>query len=96
MTTSQAGGVLVHPPGSSQILNGSKQTNINAPIALDKKTRHVFHVKEMSEQRQYVVIKSDIDNPSQSEEVNNNKHYLIMLIICFLLLYLNTLIHVDM
>ena len=69
MTTSQAGRVLVRPPGSSQILNGSIQPNINAPIALDKRSRHVFHVKEMSRQRQYVVIKSDIDNPSQSEEV---------------------------
>ena len=87
MTTSQAGRILVHPPGSSQILNQSTQININAPIALDKKTRHVFHVKETSEQRQYVVIKSDIDNPSQSEEVNNSNQFLTMLIICFLLIY---------
>ena len=87
MTTSQLGRVLVHPPGSSQILNESIHTNINVPIALDKRSRHVFHVKEMSGQRQYVVMKSDIDNPSQSEEVNNSKHFLTNLIICFLLLY---------
>ena len=71
MTTSQAGRVLVRPPGSSQILNVSIQPNINAPIALDKRTRHVFHVKETSRQRQYIVMKSDIDNPSQSEEVTS-------------------------
>ena len=81
------GRVLVRPPGSSQILNGSIQPNVNAPIALDKRSRHVFHVKETSRQRQYVVMKSDIDNPSQSEEVNNNKHFLANLIICFLLLH---------
>ena len=69
MATSQAGRVLVRPPGSSQILNVSIRPNINAPIALDKRTRHVFHIKKMSGQRQYIVMKSDIDNPSQSEEV---------------------------